>query len=153
MPFGNRFWASNWPTGRTPLPGLSIHMILSVRDTLSGWPLPNKHVLKIIVILAPPPNVAYPFILDVEVYPGQIINLFIVIVRRPIYILCASKVETIFILGSVLVAMAETRHPAAVQRCGSFVIPRNIVGLISNQCGGHSQCSSSPLQYSVSLLR
>ncbi|KAI0659946.1 amino acid transporter [Cubamyces menziesii] len=62
LPFGNRFWASNWPTGKSPLPGLIIHLIPSV-----------------IVILAPPPQVAYPFILDVEGYPGQIINLFIVI--------------------------------------------------------------------------
>ncbi|KZT38210.1 amino acid transporter [Sistotremastrum suecicum HHB10207 ss-3] len=61
LPFGNRFWASNWPTGKSPLPGLIIHLIPSV-----------------IVIIAPPPSVAYPFILDVEGYPGQIINLFIV---------------------------------------------------------------------------
>ena len=31
------------------------------------------------MIIAPPPAVAYPFILDVEGYPGQIINFFIVI--------------------------------------------------------------------------
>ncbi|KAG1852540.1 amino acid transporter [Suillus subluteus] len=62
LPFGNKFWASNWPTGRSPLPGLIIHLIPSV-----------------IVIIAPPPNIAYPFILDVEGYPQQIINLFIVI--------------------------------------------------------------------------
>ncbi|KAH9836156.1 high affinity methionine permease [Rhodofomes roseus] len=62
LPFGNRFWASNWPTGKTPMPGLIIHLIPSV-----------------IVILAPPPNIAYPFILDVEGYPSQIINLFVVI--------------------------------------------------------------------------
>ncbi|KAH9932865.1 amino acid transporter [Fomitopsis serialis] len=62
LPFGNRFWASNWPTGKTPLPGLIVHLIPSV-----------------IVIIAPPPNIAYPFILDVEGYPTQIINLFVVI--------------------------------------------------------------------------
>ncbi|KAH7887208.1 amino acid transporter [Phlebopus sp. FC_14] len=62
LPFGNKFWASNWPTGQSPLPGLIIHLIPSV-----------------IVIIAPPPNVAYPFILDVEGYPQQIINFFIVI--------------------------------------------------------------------------
>jgi len=59
LPFGNRFWASNWPTGKSPLPGLIVHLIPSV-----------------IVIIAPPPAVAYPFILDVEGYPQQIINLF-----------------------------------------------------------------------------
>ncbi|KAH7908037.1 amino acid transporter [Hygrophoropsis aurantiaca] len=62
LPFGNKFWASNWPTGKSPLPGLIIHLIPSI-----------------IVILGPPPSVAYPFILDVEGYPQQIINLFIVI--------------------------------------------------------------------------
>lgn len=62
LPFGNKFWASNWPTGKSPFPGLIIHLIPSV-----------------IVIIAPPPNIAYPFILDVEGYPQQIINLFIVI--------------------------------------------------------------------------
>ncbi|GBE88809.1 High-affinity methionine permease [Sparassis crispa] len=62
LPFGNRFWASNWPTGKTPLPGLIIHIIPTI-----------------IIILGPPPAVAYPFILDVEGYPGQIINFFVVI--------------------------------------------------------------------------
>ncbi|KAI5115929.1 hypothetical protein M0805_009865 [Coniferiporia weirii] len=62
LPFGNKFWASNWPTGKSPLPGLIVHLIPSV-----------------IVILAPPPSVAYPFILDLEGYPSQIINLLIVL--------------------------------------------------------------------------
>ncbi|EMD32234.1 hypothetical protein CERSUDRAFT_118872 [Gelatoporia subvermispora B] len=62
LPFGNKFWASNWPTGKSPLPGMIIHLIPSV-----------------IVILGPPPSVAYPFILDVQGYPGQIINLFVVV--------------------------------------------------------------------------
>ncbi|KAJ6585396.1 amino acid permease-domain-containing protein [Mycena capillaripes] len=62
LPFGNRFWASNWPTGKSPFPGLIIHLIPSA-----------------IVIIAPPPSVAYPFILDIEGYPQQIINFFIVI--------------------------------------------------------------------------
>ncbi|KAH9848766.1 amino acid transporter [Lenzites betulinus] len=62
LPFGNRFWASNWPTGKSPLPGLIIHLIPSI-----------------IVIIAPPPSVAYPFILDVEGYPSQIFNLFVVL--------------------------------------------------------------------------
>ncbi|KII87999.1 hypothetical protein PLICRDRAFT_30477 [Plicaturopsis crispa FD-325 SS-3] len=70
LPFGNRFWASNWPTGKSPLPGLIIHLIPSVR-------FPGNY--QVIIILGPPPAVAYPFILDVEGYPGQIINLFIVV--------------------------------------------------------------------------
>ncbi|KAG2361224.1 high affinity methionine permease [Suillus spraguei] len=62
LPFGNKFWASNWPTGKSPLPGLIIQLIPCV-----------------IVIIAPPPNIAYPFILDVQGYPQQIINFFIVV--------------------------------------------------------------------------
>ncbi|KAM0747479.1 amino acid transporter [Meredithblackwellia eburnea MCA 4105] len=60
LPF-TKFWASNWPFG-APLPGLIVHLIPSV-----------------IIILGPPAKVAYPFILDVEGYPGQIINLFVVL--------------------------------------------------------------------------
>ncbi|KZO94864.1 amino acid transporter [Calocera viscosa TUFC12733] len=60
LPFGNKFWASNWPA-EAPLPGLIIHLIPSV-----------------IVILGPPAEVAYPFILDVQGYPGQIVHLFVV---------------------------------------------------------------------------
>ncbi|KAF8889843.1 amino acid transporter [Infundibulicybe gibba] len=62
LPFGNRFWASNWPTGKSPFPALIAHLIPSA-----------------IVIIAPPPAVAYPFILNVEGYPQQIVNLFIVL--------------------------------------------------------------------------
>ncbi|KAJ7022581.1 amino acid transporter [Mycena alexandri] len=61
FPFSNKFWASNWPTGKSPFPGLVIHLIPSI-----------------IVIIAPPPSVVYPFILDVEGYPQQILNVFIV---------------------------------------------------------------------------
>ncbi|KAJ7274122.1 amino acid transporter [Mycena rebaudengoi] len=62
LPFGNRFWASNWPTGKSPFPGLIIHLIPSV-----------------IVIIGPPAKIAYPFILDIEGYPQQIMNFFVVI--------------------------------------------------------------------------
>ncbi|KAH9960547.1 amino acid permease-domain-containing protein [Lactifluus volemus] len=62
LPFGNRFWAANWPTQNAPFPGLIIHFIATV-----------------IVIIAPPVKVAYPFILDVQVYPAQIINLFVIL--------------------------------------------------------------------------
>jgi len=62
LPFGNKIWASNWPTGKSPLPGLIIHLIPSM-----------------IVIIAPPPDIAYPFILDLEGYPGQIFALLIVL--------------------------------------------------------------------------
>lgn len=82
LPFGNRFWASNWPTGKSPLPGLVIHLIPSVRLSLHN----TEGMLssaQIVVIIAPPPQVAYPFILDVEGYPQQIINVFIVLVGIP----------------------------------------------------------------------
>ncbi|KAI5116552.1 hypothetical protein M0805_007560 [Coniferiporia weirii] len=62
LPFGNRFWASNWPTGKSPFPGLLIHLIPSI-----------------IVVIAPPPAVAYPFILDLEGYPSEIIYLLVVL--------------------------------------------------------------------------
>jgi hypothetical protein len=35
LPFGNCFWASNWPTQRAPLPGLILHLIPSVSRTVS----------------------------------------------------------------------------------------------------------------------
>ncbi|KAI0294040.1 amino acid transporter [Multifurca ochricompacta] len=62
LPFGNRIWASNWPTQNAPFPGLIVHLISTV-----------------IVIIAPPPQVAYPFILDVSGYPEQIIDLFVIL--------------------------------------------------------------------------
>lgn len=34
LPFGNKFWASNWPTGESPMPGLIAHLIPSVGVTL-----------------------------------------------------------------------------------------------------------------------
>jgi hypothetical protein len=37
--------------------------------------------IEVIVIVAPPLSVAYPFILDVASYPAQIINLFVILVR------------------------------------------------------------------------
>ncbi|KAJ8580130.1 hypothetical protein M405DRAFT_869702 [Rhizopogon salebrosus TDB-379] len=38
LPFGNKFWASNWPTGKSPLPGLIIHLIPSVSaGRSSSW--------------------------------------------------------------------------------------------------------------------
>ena len=89
LPFGNKFWASNWPTGKSPLPGLIVHLIPSV-----------------IVIIAPPPAVAYPFILDVEGYPAQIINLFIVVVRWPILSAQSTTTLTVFLCaGPVLAAV------------------------------------------------
>ncbi|KAF8267510.1 amino acid/polyamine transporter I, partial [Lactarius quietus] len=58
LPFGTRFWASNWSNQSAPFPGLLINLVVTV-----------------IVIIAPPQSVAYPFILDVAGYPFQIIYL------------------------------------------------------------------------------
>ena len=41
---------------------------------------PILQLSKVIVIIAPPVKVAYPFILDVQGYPAQIINLFVILV-------------------------------------------------------------------------
>jgi hypothetical protein len=85
LPFGNRFWASNWPTQCAPMPGLIIHLIPSVSRPVS---LDENgrltHTGKVIVIIAPPAKVAYPFILDVAGYPQQIVNLFITLVHSPL---------------------------------------------------------------------
>jgi hypothetical protein len=32
LPFGNRLWATNWPTQRAPFPGLVVHLITTVRN-------------------------------------------------------------------------------------------------------------------------
>ncbi|CAK3910848.1 high affinity methionine permease [Lecanosticta acicola] len=55
-----KFWASNWPRG-APGAGLLLHWIPSF-----------------IIIVAIPFGDAYNFILDVEGYPGSVINFFVV---------------------------------------------------------------------------
>lgn len=59
VPF-SKFWASAWPFG-SPSAGLLLHFIPSF-----------------IIIVAIPFGDAYSFILDVEGYPGSVINLFVV---------------------------------------------------------------------------
>ncbi|KAJ7069425.1 amino acid transporter [Mycena amicta] len=104
LPFGNRFWASNWPTGKSPLGGLIVHLIPSM-----------------IVIIGPPPAVAYPFILDVEGYPQQIINLFVVLglfwlryrepnARRPFKVWLPLAV--FFLVAAVFLLVAPFLRPA-----------------------------------------
>ncbi|KAG9675240.1 high affinity methionine permease, partial [Aureobasidium melanogenum] len=56
-----RFWASSWPAG-APGAGLLLHWIPSA-----------------IIIVAIPFGDAYNFILDVEGYPGSVINFFVVV--------------------------------------------------------------------------
>lgn len=81
LPFGNRLWATNWPTQNAPFPGLVVHLtstvinyVLTSLDFISFF-------IEVIVIIAPPLSVAYPFILDVASYPAQIVNLFVILVR------------------------------------------------------------------------
>ncbi|KAM3414583.1 High-affinity methionine permease [Cercospora zeina] len=56
-----KFWASNWPF-RSPSAGLFLHWIPSF-----------------IVIIAIPFGDAYNFILDMEGYPGSVVNFFVVV--------------------------------------------------------------------------
>ncbi|GME32137.1 Amino acid/polyamine transporter I [Neofusicoccum parvum] len=56
-----RFWASSWPLG-SPSAGLFLHYIPSF-----------------VVIVAVPFGDAYSFILDVEGYPGSVMNFFVVV--------------------------------------------------------------------------
>lgn len=56
-----KFWASSWPAG-APGAGLFLHWIPSF-----------------IIIVAIPFGDAYDFILDVEGYPGSVINFFVVV--------------------------------------------------------------------------
>jgi hypothetical protein len=80
LPFGNRLWATNWPTQNAPFPGLVVHLI----STVSNYVLVSQFMsffIEVIVIIAPPLSVAYPFILDVASYPAQIVNLFVILVR------------------------------------------------------------------------
>ena len=81
LPFGNRFWASNWPTQNAPFPGLLMNLIVTVSKLHISFTPNHSHSFgEVIVIIAPPQKVAYPFILDVSGYPLQIIRLFVVFV-------------------------------------------------------------------------
>ena len=60
------------------------------------------NINQIIIILGPPPAVAYPFILDVEGYPNQLINLFVVLVSIP----QISAINKLFILKMTGIVLA-----------------------------------------------
>lgn len=68
-----------------------------------------------IVIIAPPPKVAYPFMLNLEEYPQQIINFFIVIVRDTVHFLLSSSILNL-ILGLVLAEIQKAECNASFQR-------------------------------------
>ena len=85
---------------------------------LSSYPT----FVKVIVILAPPLRVAYPFILDIAGYPLQVIDLFIVLVRVP----CLSPSPTIPHLsrtGAVLSPLEEASFGPTVQRHCYLTVP------------------------------
>jgi hypothetical protein len=69
---------------------------------------------QVIVIIGPPPAVAYPFILDIEGYPQQIINFFIVIVRLSTLVRVIPHLS--MYAGSILAKMEEAKCRPAVQR-------------------------------------
>ena len=83
LPFGNRLWATNWPTQNAPFPGLVVHLISTVSVCTPSRLYFLLFLIEVVVIIAPPLSVAYPFILDVAGYPAQIISLFVVLVRLP----------------------------------------------------------------------
>ncbi len=41
LPFGNRLWATNWPTQSAPFPGLVVHLI----STVSNYTLVSQSYL------------------------------------------------------------------------------------------------------------
>ena len=76
-----------------------------------------------IIIIGPPPSVAYPFILDVEGYPQQIIYFFIGFVSFFVYFyVCdeGGKLMTVPVLfsltGSFLAKMEETKRQSTFQK-------------------------------------
>jgi len=87
LPFGNRFWASNWPTQNAPFPGLLIHLVVTVSNYTLHSRNTSLRFCEVIVIIVLPQKVAYPFTLDVSEYPFQIINLFVVLVSVLLFFL------------------------------------------------------------------
>ncbi|KAH7055968.1 amino acid/polyamine transporter I [Macrophomina phaseolina] len=97
-----KFWASSWPLG-SPGAGLLLHYIPSV-----------------IVIAAVPFGDAYAFILDVEGYPGSIVNGFVVLgffwlryaaphTHRPFR--CWSPVAVFYLVAQVFLLVAPFLRP------------------------------------------
>lgn len=97
-----KFWASSWPLG-SPSAGLLLHFIPSF-----------------IVIVAVPFGDAYNFILDVEGYPGTVMNFFVVIgffwlryaapdVSRPFR--CWWPVAVFYLVAQVFLLIAPFLRP------------------------------------------
>jgi uncharacterized protein YhhL (DUF1145 family) len=121
LPFGNRIWAANWPTQNAPFPGLIIHLITTVSE-LALVPQPGLTFVQVIVVVAPPLNVAYPFILDLSSYPIQIIDLFVILVRD-IQLVLSSATSHRLRKGSVLSPLEKAPFSPTVQRHFYSTIP------------------------------
>jgi hypothetical protein len=116
LPFGNRLWATNWPTQNAPFPGLVIHLISTVSNHVLASQFSISFSIEVIVIIAPPLSVAYPFILDVAGYPAQIINFFVVLARVLPCLATPSSSYRFFRTGSILSPVEETTLASTVQR-------------------------------------
>ena len=55
LPFGNRFWSSNWPTQTAPFPGLLIYLVVTVSNHSSLSQSRSHFVFcETVIIIAPP---------------------------------------------------------------------------------------------------
>ena len=93
--------------------------------------------VEVIVIVAPPLSVAYPFILDVAGYPRQIINLFVILVRVLPLLSYTPWLLIAFEQGLFYIRWKQPRLPrpfkgTSVQLCPNFaslLISNNVVWL------------------------
>ena len=153
LPFGNKFWASNWPTGKSPFPGLIIHLIPTVRKSWASLSLSHRLFEQVIIIIAPPAAVAYPFILDVEGYPQQIINFFVVCVSVIFTIFFFQRNSTVSMQGLFWMRWKKPNIHRPFKGMSTYLL--HLFSQNNNLC--QSGCpllsSSSPQPYFVSLLQ
>ena len=115
LPFGNRFWSSNWPTQTAPFPGLLMNLVVTVSNHTSLSRNRSHSVLcEVIVIIAPPQKVAYPFILDLSGYPFQIIYLFVVLVSILLFLPPDPTIN--LKTGLFLSSLGKAQYTTAIQR-------------------------------------
>lgn len=98
-----------------------IHLITTVSE-LALVPQSGLTFVQVIVVVAPPLNVAYPFILDVSSYPIQIIDLFVILVRE-IQLVLSSATSHRLRKGSVLSPLEKAAFSPTVQRHFYSTIP------------------------------
>lgn len=111
------------------MPALIIHLIPSVREHVCLLLIIDKSLHQVLVIIFPPPKVVYPFILNVEGYPTQIIHFFIIVVnssrlmRPALFLTCYP--------GPFLSALYKAPYSAAIQRWRN---PPCSVGFMLTKC-------------------